>query len=696
MIDKSIKSYGLIGLCLLLSSGCASTSHHKQKDLQRYARSVLNQSQQIELQEAHKGKNILLIKYSAYIEETNDNQEFYGRVQWQSDKELKDNLAKSIAIPFEYISKDRWELAVGELTFVKPLLSKHWSKFLKELLATITPKETNQGVTLRNGNDEYLFFYNEQGELKRVYLKDKPAEVKIVKWLTQEDLNEHTVSSFKAYLKKENINDQRVILSSFWDEAAMSFLYVDLNDNFALSIKAPLDRDNVYKNSAVRRNLKSMNHLVVESHVLGMATRPVSSAFRLFAWAKGTTVGALQNQIQVPNIFIDTTIQPLYEGEGMDVEAFENRLDKIINNKRSHGSMKFLIGGDQFFPRFIEALLDARESIYLRTFIFDNDDYAVKIADILKKKANEGVKIYVLLDGMGQLMGEGKISDTLPAGFTPPKSIAKYLRKNSNIKVRVRPNAWFKADHTKFTIIDRKVVFTGGMNVGREYRYDWHDLMVEIKGPISDVLLEEFDTAWRHSGKLGDLAFFSKIISNIEKDFHKDSDLPLIRPLYTRVNDPQILRAQLEAIKMAKRYIYISNAYFSENLIIEEIIKARRRGVDVRVILPVHGNHEIMNMNNIVVANELFENGIEVYFYPGMSHIKAAIYDGWLCTGSANFDKLSFRDNLEFNISTSHSETVERFKNELFVKDFNKSFIMTKKNKSTIKDHIAKFLAGQL
>jgi len=127
-----------------------------------------------------------------------------------------------------------------------------------------------------------------------------------------------------------------------------------------------------------------------------------------------------------------------------------------------------------------------------------------------------------------------------------------------------------------------------------------------------------------------------------------------------------------------------------------ELIKARRRGVDARVILPVHGNHEIMNKSNIITANIMFKHGIRVYFYPGMSHIKAAIYDGWLCTGSANFDRLSFKDNLEFNLATSAPEPVQEVLDRLFLPDFEKSMEMTKPLKSNLRDRVAEFFAGQL
>ena len=80
---------------------------------------------------------------------------------------------------------------------------------------------------------------------------------------------------------------------------------------------------------------------------------------------------------------------------------------------------------------------------------------------------------------------------------------------------------------------------------------------------------------------------------------------------------------------------------------VDGLIAARQRGVDVRVIIPSRGNHGPLNASNKLTINTLLQHGIRVYEYPGMSHIKAAIYDGWMCVGSANFDKLSLKINKE-------------------------------------------------
>jgi len=205
------------------------------------------------------------------------------------------------------------------------------------------------------------------------------------------------------------------------------------------------------------------------------------------------------------------------------------------------------------------------------------------------------------------------------------------------------------------------------MNIGREYRYDWHDLMMEVSGPIVDQLQYDSDKAWARASVFGDVANFLRILGG--KKERADSEGYPVRALYTRNFDSQIYRAQLEAIRRSQSYILIENSYFSDDLITYELTKARRRGVDVRVILPADGNHGSLNASNQVAINTMLDHGIRVYIYPGMSHVKAAVFDGWACVGSANFDKLSLEINKELNLATSHKETVDKLLDEVFIPD---------------------------
>jgi phosphatidylserine/phosphatidylglycerophosphate/cardiolipin synthase-like enzyme len=401
--------------------------------------------------------------------------------------------------------------------------------------------------------------------------------------------------------------------------------------------------------------------------------RPVSHVTSLASLALKSTGGMLRR------VAINTTQLPSLAGEipaintnvsGMDLEAFEAKLDRVTGTRRDLGRIRFLVDGDEYFCRLIRAINAAEDSVDIRTYIFDNDDFATTIADRLKVRS-EDIRVRIMVDGLGTMQAMHADPASLPSGYKAPLSMRVYLQSNSDVKFRSNTNPWLTGDHTKTTVIDGKTAFVGGMNIGREYRYDWHDLMMEITGPVVDQLQHESDKAWARAGLLGDLANVVTFIRG--KKRLADADGYPIRVLQTRNFDSDIHKAQLAAIQSARRYILIENPYFSDDRTVYELAKARRRGVDVRVILPVKGNHEAMNSSNRVTVNQLLKHGIRVYEYPGMSHVKAAVFDGWASVGSANLDKLSLKVNKELNIATSDPATVSALLQQVFIPDLMQS-----------------------
>lgn len=683
---------------MALFIGCAPVSELNRPTNFQQAKVLYEQMASVEVVDVRIKDSQLFLKYNALLGDSDQQKEFYTVASWDNESSLNAGQARNLILILRFLSKKEWTEQAEKTEAVVSLSRNDWEEIRSSIEEKITPDMEQYGNVVRSNESELFFFYGEDKEIAVVDLSDKPLDFSINKIFDQDEFADCIILSLQEYLKREKIGADRVLIATREEsEFKTPFLYVDLSNKIFASLTFE-DNNGVNNNgSVIKKGIKTADKMILGSHVFGVVNRPITSAYKLFSWGKGTVFDVIDTTKFKK--FASKAIVPLANEASMDMDSFNKKLDKLVGSNTNYGRMDLLIGGDEYFPLLIEALLDAKSSIHLRTFIFDNDDYAVKIADILKKKSLEdGVSVKVLLDGMGQIMGEGKMSENLPKGFKPPVSMANYLMKNSNVEVRVRPNAWFKADHTKTITIDEKVCFTGGMNIGREYRYHWHDLMVELSGPIIEEILYEFNIAWEHSGKMGDLAFIGEMLAGKRRDkkiIDPGYNYP-IRTLYTRINDPQIYKAQLEAIRGSKKYIYINNAYFSDNAILYELIKARRRGVDVRVVLPVEGNHEIMNASNVITANIMFKNGIKVYFYPGMSHVKAAIYDGWLCTGSANFDKLSFRYNLEFNVATSHEEVVESFKVKLFEADFARSKIMDKMLKTDVKDFVSEIFAEQL
>ena len=433
--------------------------------------------------------------------------------------------------------------------------------------------------------------------------------------------------------------------------------------------------------------------IMIKTYTTDPLMRPVSTVRSLGFLIKNALADfarqAVISVVRLPAI-AKMPVPTLTTGAGMNLEAWERELDRITGSAPSTGSLEFLIDGEEYFPALIDSIEDADESVHLRTYIFDNDDVAIQIADLLKQRSGE-VDVRVLMDGIGTLTGGLANSSSMPVSFEPPASITEYLRSDSNVHARTLTNPWFSGDHTKVTIIDRDVAYVGGMNIGREYRFDWHDLMTKVEGAVVEKLARDCDDAWAKSGMLGDLAALFRYFDGRKASSPEDG-YP-VRVLYTRAQQSQIYETQLAAIRRAQKYIYIENPYFSDDAILFELIAARRRGVDVRFVTAEKGDAMLMDMSNAKAINTMLSNGIRVYVYPEMTHVKAAIIDDWIMVGSANLDKLSMRVNNEVNIATSYPQAVNELKRRLFEADFKKSVELKKQLPTGLGHHFAEAVA---
>lgn len=576
-------------------------------------------------------------------------------------------------LPLSYRQAEPWSDPPQSRITGAILPNEDWQEFRDRFFSDLLSQSEKAGVVLHFFVDDYFLYVDNEGVFQAVLLTEKPAEYEITQRMTFGEFIHSGVPLLEAFLQEKNIVERRVLINT-GDTGAYSlpFLYVNLDLPLAVFIR--------YEPRAVARAaadpatpyVQTAGH-VARSHLGDLVFRPVSSIYRLL-FVAGSTVQETMRPDWIVALQA-TPPPPLYQGPGMDLADWEEQLTRLTRREPSQGTINYLVDGEEFFTRFIDAVLSAEESIHLRTYIFDNDDYALKIGELLKRRSNEGVDVKMLFDGLGTIISTIERQETLPEDWQPPPSVHRFLESGSKIDVRQATNPWLTGDHVKTTVIDDEIGFTGGMNIAREYRYDWHDLMMEVHGPVVDILRDEFHKAWAHAGTFGDIRYFWERLRPMRQDAEKFG-FP-IRVLFTRVDDPEIFNAQRLAIRNAKRYIYVQNAYFTDDTMLYELAKARRRGVDVRVIMPLVTDRGPITRNNALAANAMLEHGIRVFVYPGMSHVKAAVFDGWACLGSANWDKWSLSINKELNLATSHPESVDELLSKVFEVDFARSVEMT-------------------
>ncbi|HXP63050.1 MAG TPA: phosphatidylserine/phosphatidylglycerophosphate/cardiolipin synthase family protein [Dongiaceae bacterium] len=432
--------------------------------------------------------------------------------------------------------------------------------------------------------------------------------------------------------------------------------------------------DNTERGLSLAVTAQGLNVFFLQSHGLALLKNPVSSAARLADLSVETLARILRIPFSRPG---KRAAAPLTQAPGMDLARWEDWLDRYTGTRREEGSMRLLIDGDRFFNRLDQAIANATNHINFEIYIFDKDDVSVALADQLKERSRQ-IPVKVIMDAMGSIAaGIHPPATPLPQDFVAPRSMLGYLRKDSRVQARPFLNPWFSADHSKVLLIDGACAWLGGMNLGRKYRYEWHDLMAEVHGPVVASFEQGFRRHWAHAGLLGDLAYAAALLDGPSKAGPAPACPPgswiQVRCLPTETAWKPFASAVLESLRQARNCIYLENPYLFDKRVIAGLVRARRRGVDVRVILPRVNDLKAGSRSNLVKANYLLQQGVRVYFYPGMTHVKALLVDGWSCLGSGNLNHLSLCLNREQNIATSDPAFAACLKGELFDEDFARS-----------------------
>ncbi len=703
MIERVLVASGLrtvsilLAILFLCAGGCSSNPHlqgvppeEAQANLEAAPDSLRRFDEPVQLTAAYWDGQSLSIRYDV------EGQSYHGH----SDHTAKENLSiHTDWLPVYYIHATDAETfaAKSASAAALPILgADHWQRLRVHIAEAITPAEPFKGTLINVRDEAYFLYRDEAGVLRNPGLLEKPADVPLTGNYRIEAMGDSLSEYIESYLNQIGVSNQHVLfLTGESGPYARPFAFVDRKTGaVAFGSLEPFTFGSMPNNYAVKGG-KAGWHFT-RSYFFEALNRPVSFLTRLF-WLVTDVVWDSTRGIYIRSFSYSgldkVDIPPLHDGESMDLEAWEEHLDRMYGKSQSSGKIDILVDGDEFFPTLLDAVISARESVKMRTYIFDRDDYAIAIADLLKKRSEE-IDVQVMLDGLGTLMAQNKAAGTMPPDYEAPIGITTYLKEGSQVRVRSLTNPWLTGDHTKTTIVDGERAFIGGMNIGREYRWEWHDVMMEVRGPIVDVIEWEFDKAWAYSAVGGDFVLTGYRLAHSRPE--NDADGYPIRMLLTRPGSSGIYRTQLDAVRNARGYIFIQNAYFSDTTMIYELAKARLRGVDVRVIIPMEGNHGIMNKNNVVAANTLLKYGVRVFTYPGMSHVKAAVYDGWMCLGSANFDKLSFRINKELNLASSQPEIVQEIVDEIFTPDFANSVELTQPLPSGWTNTLASIVASQL
>ena len=316
-----------------------------------------------------------------------------------------------------------------------------------------------------------------------------------------------------------------------------------------------------------------------------------------------------------------------------------------------------LHNGEQAYPAMLDAIRSATRSVTLASYIFDWDDVGRSFADALADAARRGVRVHVLLDGLGAVRTCSRVGRRLIRAGAEVSAFFPLRFPLGRVRLNLR-------NHRKTLVVDGQVGFTGGMNISARHlakRPDprrVEDLQFRITGPVVGEMQQTFAEDWflATDDILAGPAYYPEI----------DPAGPALCRSISSGPDEHIGTIHWiiqAAIADARERVRIATPYFiPSRTLIETMGVAAMRGVDVRVVLPSIVDLPFMRWAADAYHWQLLQSGVRIYRRrPPFVHTKLMIVDDrWVLLGSANLDPRSFRLNFEFNIEVYDRELAGR------------------------------------
>lgn len=343
-----------------------------------------------------------------------------------------------------------------------------------------------------------------------------------------------------------------------------------------------------------------------------------------------------------------------------------------------NNDIRIYTDGKEKFHALIEEMKQAKKYIHLQYYIIRSDELWQQIEPVLIAKAHEGVEVRVLFDSMGCRTMHNRDWERLEREGVQVAEFFPAFLGQLQLRMNYR-------NHRKIVVIDGRIGFVGGFNVGREYlgldsKFGyWRDTHLCIEGAAVTSLAVRFVLDWNYAAK--------------ENLFQRDSLFEL--PQYVRGgHDPvQIISSgpdsqtktihdnYLHLIHSAKDHVYIQTPYFiPDDSILDALKIASRAGIDVRIMIPCKPDHPFVYWATYSYIGDMVAAGAKCYVYNnGFLHAKTLSIDGMVaCVGTANMDIRSFGLNFEVNATIYSERTVQKLE-RAFENDMNQCTYITRK-----------------
>jgi len=332
--------------------------------------------------------------------------------------------------------------------------------------------------------------------------------------------------------------------------------------------------------------------------------------------------------------------------------------------------VELLFDGEQTFSAIEDAMRDAEHHIHVQYYIFKDDRVGQRLLNTMVTKAKQGVKVRVLCDGYGSIGIEDFMQPLKDAGgqyqtFSPVGRF--WWRWHPTLR-----------NHRKIVVVDGKVGFTGGVNIGAYYFDDdgLRDTHLRMEGPATLDLQRVFAEDWLYAT---DEQPDAAEVGGLDEWFPRASvagrDVVQVIASGPDNASESIQRFLFSAISTAKQRVYLTTPYFVPDQAMRIALEtAAMRGVDVRLLLPKVSDSRLVLHAGRSYYDELLRSGVRIFEYgPGFIHAKVLLVDRQFSTvGSANMDIRSFRLNFEVN-AIVYGDEINQQLHQSFIKDLNQS-----------------------
>jgi len=339
------------------------------------------------------------------------------------------------------------------------------------------------------------------------------------------------------------------------------------------------------------------------------------------------------------------------------IDFFLGRKKHLHSLKRKsypfrESNIDLFASGPELFADLFTELKGAKQHIHILFYIVKDDRISLEFLTILKEKAKEGIEVRLLLDWLGSLKAK--------------QSITRQL-ENTGVELSFcqvpKPPFFFYSlqvrNHRKITVVDGKIGYMGGFNIGKEYinldpkLSPWRDYHLKIQGEGVQDLQEVFLKDWSHSAKIH-FQNKSSYFPPLEKGRYRHQILPS-EGFYLEETFSTLIGNAGHSIMIGTPYFIPGKRVFLD------LLAAVKRGVQLEILVPSKPDHPLVKEASYKYLRKLIPLGATVYQYEkGFYHAKTLLIDDHVCdVGTANFDKRSFYLNHEINCYTYDQHYIE-------------------------------------